>query len=270
MALRKNQKTLRNYPEQGPSNLTFEAFRRRFSKFLEAHDLDTKVKTGSMVTFFEIVQEHMQEKASRETARKAIVLRDHGDCEKLIKGIRNRLKQLVDYLEHAKKAKSSLTSSLARSSIKKLTQKRPPKPTSEPTLEDLLTSQEVILRSQRAMLSMIKDAVKNADRELTIDLLNIIAVEFPGCTEKERDVLIGATFAGAGLYDENTLGDDSGPVERVPMKVSRAKKRIEDLYSVPGSERNNPAVIGRRKKQRLLRQNDEKAPVVQPVEEKPK
>lgn len=266
MALPKDRK-LRNEPEKGSTNLTLEAFQDRFIDFLVSHGLDTKVKTPQVAAFLEIVQEHLREKANWEAARKAIRLRDRGDCEKLIKGIRNRLKQLVDYLEQAKKTRGPLTSSLARSSIKNLTPKRPPKPTSEPTLEDLLTSQEVILRSQRAMLSIIKDAVKNADRELTIDLLNFITEEFPDSTEKDRDVLIGAAFAGAGLYDENTLADDAGPVGRIPMKVSRAKQRIEDLYSVPGSERNNPAVIGRRKKERLQRQNDQKAAAVQPVKE---
>jgi len=117
---------------------------------------------------------------------------------------------------------------------------------------------------------MIKDTVKNADRELTIDLLNFISEEFPSCTEKHRDVLIGAAFAGASLYDEETLQQEAGPTGRVPMKVSRATKRIGDLYSVPGSERNNSSVIGRRKKERIACQNVEKAPVVQPVEEKTK
>jgi hypothetical protein len=35
--------------------------------------------------------------------------------------------------------------------------------------------------------------------DLTIDLLHFIAEEFPKCPEKDRDVLIGAVFAGAGL-----------------------------------------------------------------------
>ena len=50
------------------------------------------------------------------------------------------------------------------------------------------------------MVSMIKDTVKNADRELTIDLLNFISEEFPSCTEKHRDVLIGAASAGASVF----------------------------------------------------------------------
>jgi hypothetical protein len=230
MALRKNQKTLRDYPEQESSSLTFEAFRKRFSDFLEAHDLDDKITASQMAAFLEIVQEHVREEASWEATRKAIRLRDHRECEKLIKGIRNRLRFLGDYLEQAKKTGGPLTASLARSSIKKLTPKPTLEPRPEPTWEDLLTGQEAIIRAQNAMLSMIKDTAKNADRELTIDLLNSIIEECPDCSEKNRDALIGAVFAGAGLYDEKTLADDAGPVGRIPMKVSRAKKRIEDLY----------------------------------------
>jgi hypothetical protein len=262
MALPKDKNTLRDYPQQGSSDLTLEAFQERFIELLVAYNLDAKVKTLQIAAFFEIVEEHHREKASWVATRKAILLRDHRDCEKLIKGIRNRLKELATYLDKFEKVTGPLTASLARSSIKKIR-----------LWKDLLSDQEAIIRSQRAVLSMIKDTVKNADRELTIDLLNLITEEFPDSTEKDkkdRDGLIGAALVAAGLYDEKTLAADAGAVERIPMTVSRAKKRIRRLYSVPGSERNNPSVIARRKKERLLRQGNEKGPVVQPVREKTK
>jgi len=250
----KNPKTRRDYPKLGPPNVTPESFRKRFSEFLAAYDLDAKVKARQMAAFLEIAQEHLRDKAAWEATKKAIQLRDHRDCEIVIKGIRRRLKEFGDYLDQASQKQGVLTESLARSSRKKIE--------STPTWEELLSGQEQIIRSQKALLSMIKDSLKNAERELTIDLLNFITEEFPHCAEKERNALIGATFAGVGLYDEKTLADEAGPVGPIPMKVSRAKKRIEKLYSVPGSERNNPAVIGRRKKERLLRQKNGKGPVV--------
>lgn len=277
---RKKHRNRLNYAAQ---DLTFETFKRRFSEFLAVHGLEAKVEKTQTDAFFEIVQEHFRERTSWGATKRAILLRDHRGCEKLIKGIRKRLKDLVSYLDQFGNDTGPMTASLARESIGKIA--------SEPTWEELLSGQEVMLRSQRALLSMIKDTVKNADRELTIDLLNFIAEEFPESTAekrknqqkkkqktqddeennvpKEHKVLIGATLAGAGLYDEKTLAGDA-PIEMIPMKVSRAKKRIEAIYSVPGSERNNPAVIGRRKKERLLRQNQGKPTVVQPVKEKTK
>jgi hypothetical protein len=256
---RKKHRTRLNYAAQ---NLTFETFKRRFSEFLAVHGLEAKVEKTQTEAFFEIVQEHLREKADLSAAKKEILLCDHRDCEKLIKGIRKRLKDLVSYLDKFGKAPGPLTASLALESIEKIA--------SEPTWKDLLSGQEAIIRSQKALRSMIKDTVKNADRELTIDLLSFIVEEFAGCPQRERNVLIGATLAGAGLYDEKILADDAGPVERIPMKVSRAKKRNEAIYSVSGSERNNPAVIGRRKKERLLRQNEGNPTVVRPVKRKNK
>jgi len=271
---RKKHRTRLNYAAQ---NLTFETFKRRFSEFLAVYGLEAKVEKTQTEAFFEIVQKHFRERTSWGATKKAILLRDHRGCEKLIRGIRKRLKDLVSYLDKFGKTPGPLTASLARESIEKIA--------SEPTWEELLSGQEAIIRSQRALLSMIKDTVKNADRELTIDLLNFVAEEFPESTAKRRKnqqkkkqktqddeennvpkehkVLIGATLAGAGLYDEKTLAGDA-PIEMIPMKVSRAKKRNEAIYSVPGSERNNPSVIGRRKKERLLRQNNQKPTVVQP------
>jgi hypothetical protein len=285
MDSRKDQKTLRNYPEQGSSSLTFEAFRRRFNEFLEVNDLDPKAKADSLEAFFEIVQEHIREKENWNAGKEAISLNDHRDCEKLIKGIRNRLKQFLNYLDKAtKQAKGPISESLGRDAVTKIT--------AEPTWEDLLSDYATIIRSQRAKLAMINNGLKNANRELTIDLLNFIAEEFPDSTdpkkqnqqkkkqldqvdqegelETEHKVMIGAVFAGAGLYDEETLADDAGPIERIPMKVSRARQRIRDIYSNPESPRNNPAVIARRKKQRLLRQSDGITSVVEPMGEKTK
>lgn len=248
---KRNQKTLRK--DSAPT-IQYESFRKRFSDFLVAHDLDGKVKTSQLGAFFEIAQVHLEQQASIRSRERTDPSRDHRDSQKLIRGLRKRFEELVSYVNQAEKTRGPLTASLARSSIRGVT-----------ALRAKLENYESIIRSQKSLLSMNQDFLKNADVELTIDLINFIAEEFQDCTPSQRNVLIGASFAGAGLFNERTLEEEAGPIGPIPMKVSRAKKRVEGLYGVPGGERNNPSVIGRRKTERMLREKAEKSPVTTPV-----
>jgi hypothetical protein len=237
----KAKPTLDDYLASGRSDITRESFVKRFSAFLGAHDLDYKVLKKQMDELFEIADDHLRETSGMRAVDTAMLLRDYGNCQKVIKDTRKRLKNLQVYLEKDTE-EGGFTASLARSltdELKALVERA----------EDVFSDTMSKIDGKKSLLQQIKVTRKTAQRELTHDLLTFIEIEFPTLNKKERNVLVGATMAGAGLYSKTTLESDAGPVEPIPMKVSRAKRHHRQYYLDPGVERAYPAIIVRKKKQ---------------------
>lgn len=241
MTASKTNPTLHEYLARGRPNLKRGAFSKRFGAFLEAHGLDDKVLKSQMYELFEIAHEHQQEISGLRAVDIPLLLQDYLDCEKLINETRESLKQLQISVK-AGTGEGGFTASLARSLTFDLK-------AFENTLEDLFFDKASEMELEKSMLETIKVTRKTAQRELTHDLLTFIEIEFPNLDPKARNVLVGATMAGAGLFSEAILKKDAGPVESVPMKVTRANRHYQTYYVDPGVERTYPSAFRRKKKQ---------------------
>jgi DNA replication initiation complex subunit (GINS family) len=199
------------------------------------------VRRRQMDELFEIADDHLRETSGMRAVDTTMLLRDYGNCQKLIRETRKRLKDLQVYIERDAE-EGGFTASLARSLTDEL------RALGE-RAEDIFSDRMSKIDGQKSILQQIKVTRKTAQRELTHDLLTFIEIEFPTLNKKEMDVLVGATMAGAGFCSKTTLESDAGPVEPIPMKVSRAKRHHRQYYLDPGVERAYPSVIVRKKKQ---------------------
>lgn len=225
-----------DYLDSGRSGITRESFARKFGAFLSAHDFDDRVKTPQMDDLFGIADEHLRELSAMRCLDATPIKKDHRDGEKLMKAVMKRLKEIQLYVETAKEG-GSFTASISDVVIGKLK-------SVEQQLTDEFADRSRDIYRDETMLRAIAVTRKTEQRELTHDLLTYIRLEFPNITENERNILIGATLAGAGQL--SGLREDAGPVESIPMKVTRAKGHHKKYYDDPRAERIYPRIIVQR------------------------
>ena len=222
------------------SAMTWESFQERFIAYLLSHGLDAKVQVPQMRALFDIVDENLRELSTIRTARrnKPLLLQDHRRREKLMEETIKKAEEFKAALSAFGDAASWLTSPKARSVVVAI----------QKQLEDLFYNERHMMEAEKRSIPP-KNSLKTAGRELTIDLLRFIQDEFPDMPVKEKDVLIGASKAGAGFFSQRELQNEANPVENIPTQVSRAKKHHQKFYLEPGVDRVYAAAVLRKTKE---------------------
>jgi hypothetical protein len=240
----KRKGTLHDYLDRGEQavSLTFDSFSQRFGDFLVAHNLSEKVDIAERRELFDIAAQHLREQSGMRAMDRDTLEKDFRNTEKLIRESNDHLTAFLGVLKQHE-TKGPVTASLAQSVTEEVRRL-------QAELSRLSFSMRHKIQGYKSMLSAIDQTRKAAGQELMIDLIAYIEAVFPEWAQREKDALIGATFAGAGLYDEKTLADDPGAVERIPMKVSRAKGRLKRFYGSPDESRVYPSVVIRRTRAR--------------------
>ena len=239
----KNAATITDVAGSGRSRITWASFQERFGEYLATYGLRGKVQESQMRALFDIVDENLRDEAEMRSGRrkKSVLPRDHRRREKLMAETIKKGEEFKAAVSAVGDAASGVTATDVHSFIREFTalQKR---------LEDLFYNERHMMEAEKRSIPP-KNSLKTAGRELTIDLLRFIQDEFPDMPVKEKDVLIGATKAGAGFFSQRELQNEANPVENIPMQVSRAKKHQQEFYLEPGVDRVYPAAVLRKTKE---------------------
>jgi hypothetical protein len=252
VASTESEKTPVEYLEEASSGIRRESFEKRFLDFLTAHDLDYSVHKRQMDVFFDIADEHLRERSAMRAMKKRCFLQDYGRCEKLMDDTEKKLEKFQQCLQAVLRKSSSpapWTSSLARSITTEIS-------SLQRKLEERFFDERHDIALQRSILSKL--ALKTAGNEFTLDLVKYMADEFPTFGEPERNVLVGAVMAGAGLYTSAELESDADPVERIPMKIWRAKRHYKKYYAGEGRVYSHIKPKKQKNKQKKQAQQREK------------
>ena len=202
--------------------------------YLADHGLNQSITNEQKKVFFHIANDYLGWRSGMRDLPTQVFLLDYRNCEKLMEKTKNKLKDLQALLkEEASDNSGASTASLACNILTKITRLRG-------KLEDVFDDQRQKITGKRSLLS--NRSTKTLELEFTIDLERFITLEFSTFTAEERNSVIGATFAGAGLdLDLENLH------ELIPMRVSRAKEYYRENYSDPGAWRVYSYLGARRK-----------------------
>lgn len=221
MTATRNVKTLEDYPDNTISQFPWESFVKIFMAYLADHGLNQSITNEQKKVLFHIANDYLGWRSGMRDLPAQAFLLDYRNCEKLMERTNSKLKDLQAFLkEEGSDNSGASTASLARDILTKITRLRG-------KLEDVFNDQRQMITGKRSLLS--NRSIKTLELEFTIDLERFITLEFSTFTAEERNILIGATFAEAGLdLDLENLH------ELIPTRVSRAKEYYRENYSDPG------------------------------------
>lgn len=210
--------------ENASTGVTRESFEKAFREFGPAQPLLALIDKNAMDQLFTIADEHLRYDISVRAMDRRSMGQDYGRWEKLLSGAERRLEELEEFVKGFIQPQSPRASSEARAM---LTQTRAFKR----SLDRLFFGVEYRVRARRDQVLML--SVKSSVYEFTLDLDAFIRNRFPELKTKDREALLAAAMAGAGMYTKTELQDSSG-VARMPMQVSRANKYYKQTYSDRG------------------------------------
>ena len=235
---------LGDYLENTTFQLRWDLFLKAFTAYLKANGLNQSITYEQKRIAFEVTKDYLGWQSGMRALPKDTFLQDYDRCEKLMAETEEKLEELRMFLITKLDNSRPTTASLARAIIEELAVLRN-------KLDDIFFDQRHRIGGKRRLLSNVSR--KTLELEFTIDLLWFIAEEFPSYTAEERNILIGAMFAGA--KPDLDFEDFEKLPELIPMRVLRAQAHYAECYSNPGVERVY-SYLGA--KQKVKKQNQEK------------
>jgi hypothetical protein len=219
-----DEKRPEEYIEAADTGVTRESFEQAFRRLFEesfaktdpAQNLLRQLTPEQMDDFFTIADSYLRERAGTPTTKtKRELLADYRRCDKLMKGTQQRIDKLRKFAEQSLTTGRSRTGPVARHIITQLDS------FAESLDSDFYDVRHSVDLQKRRLPQFL---VKNLPDEYVMDLEVFIEKEFPSLVRKNRNILIAAALAGAGL----SSGDDL--LGLIPMKVSRAKKHHRKAF----------------------------------------
>jgi hypothetical protein len=150
---------------------------------------------------------------------------DYETCEKLIRKTGKELERLELKLRKLTGRERPNTASVTRHILRKIT-----------ALQSTLFETGHTKTTYRTLVQA--PSPKTAQTEFTLDLVMFIRDEFRGISGKNRNVLVGAATAAAGLFTAAELKVDKAyGLDRIPMRIQRAEEHYKKNYRKAGIER---------------------------------
>jgi hypothetical protein len=245
--------------ENAQTGVTRQSFEQRFRRFFTegfdksdpCHKLLGKIIRKQMDGFFTIADTFTRELAGTPgTKKKRKLLADYRNSEKLMAGTEERINEVREFARQFVTTGRSRTGPVARHILTQLD-----------SLQKRLDSDFDAIRHsidiQKRRIPQF--LVKTLAHDLLLDLEKYIGNEFPKLDRKNRDILIAAALAGAGVFTPQELKNGEDILSRIPMKVWRAKKHWKSVIdNQTDIEGNTPAgrvftvLRARKKKQKAV------------------
>ena len=200
-----------------------QGFRGLFQKLFDQSDpaqkLLAQLSPEQMDGFFIIADRYLRELAGTpKTKAKRALLADYRRCEELMAGTENQISGFREYAQGFLTPGPSRTGPVALRIITRL--------------DSLAKKLESDFYAIRHSIDIQEDRipqllVKNLTDDFVMNLEVFIGNEFSTLDRKNKDVLIAAALAGAGVFTQRELKKGEDLLGRIPMKVSRARKHFQ-------------------------------------------
>jgi hypothetical protein len=225
-----DEKRVMDYMTEADIGVTRPSFGMMFRGFPPAKFVQAQVDRYYMDAFFQFAEFFLRARAAGRAINKRDRVRDYERCRRLMQGTRDTLIKLQNYSRRFPQNGPSRTAPVARfilDETARLTEEL--NSTFEETINDMDDEESMLMEIQP----------KSAAKKYTDTVWSFISHQFPKMSLRGRRALLGAALAGAKLYTPEELGRN--PMQRIPRKITMARRYFKDNYDSHGNRIKLPA-----------------------------